>query len=500
MALALGALTITQPTRFAVLCLFSLAAFLSLNALPALAAAHLGSRASITVANVQVSHDAFKAHSEPWVAENPKNPNNLIAGSKFFTNPQRYEFKIGTYYSKDGGKTWHDSGLLPGYGRFSTVSDISLAYAPNGTAYAAVLACSGDCPSEPKESGVFVSKSKDGGKTWSQPVAAYDDQSGQTFSDKPWIAVDNSAGPTRGTVYVAWNLDGLSDVSRGDPDRGKGNIAVQKHATGNQPVGLDVARSTDGGKTYSSPVIIRKFGSSFPLGAIPAVGPDARVFVVYASIDNRSGKTTSIGFVDSTNRGVSFSRPRTIETVMGLPNHLKVGNFRNFSMPSFAVSPADGSMVVTWSDIRTGDADILASTSTNGGQTWTKQVRVNNDRLRNGKDQFQPAVAVAPNGTYTLAWFDRRLDPHDRLIDEFIAQSHSDGKTWGANLRVTKKSWNPAIAAPWAEGDKNNTFIGDYQGLAVDNATVHPLWNDTQNGSSQQIRTEAIPVRLFSTR
>jgi hypothetical protein len=104
-------------------------------------------------------------------------------------------------------------------------------------------------------------------------------------------------------------------------------------------------------------------------------------------------------------------------------------------------------------------------------------------------------LAVAPNGTFTCAWFDRRHDPNNRLIDEMIAQSYDGGLTFGHNFRVTDKSWDPAIDAP--RPDKNDTFIGDYQALAVDNHYVHPLWNDTQNGSSQEIETAVMPIQYF---
>ena len=53
-------------------------------------------------ANVQVSHDTYADHSEPDVAENPTNPLNLVGGSKFFTNPNRYQFKIGTFATFEG--------------------------------------------------------------------------------------------------------------------------------------------------------------------------------------------------------------------------------------------------------------------------------------------------------------------------------------------------------------------------------------------------------------
>jgi len=102
---------------------------------------------------------------------------------------------------------------------------------------------------------------------------------------------------------------------------------------------------------------------------------------------------------------------------------------------------------------------------------------------------------VAPNGVYACSWFDRRFDPADRLIDVMVAQSHNDGRTFGKNRRVTTDSWDPSIDAPRPDGpNKRETFIGDYQGIAADALIVHPLWNDTQNGRTQEIRTAAVPA------
>ena len=56
--------------------------------------------------------------------------------------------------------------------------------------------------------------------------------------------------------------------------------------------------------------------------------------------------------------------------------------------------------------------------------------------------------------------------------------------------RVTTQSWDPAVDTPMDE--YGSQFIGDYQGLAVDNQFVHPFWNDTWTGA-QEIFTAAIP-------
>ena len=406
----------------------------------------------------------------------------------------------------DGGRTWHDSGIIPGFDEYGTTSDISIAFSPNGTiAYAAVLACNGGvCGGTGNGSGVYVSRSRDGGVTWQTPTLVFADPTGAYFSDKPWVAVDSSKGSSRGTVYVSWNLDGNVAGRRVDPDNGAAMFHTSQTSSG-APGGVVVARSLDYGSSFSVPVTLTAFDNQFKhfgLGATPAVGPDGRVTIVYSGQDVVNKKTVySLQYVTSKNRGVTFSAPRPAAAhVVALPDKLPNGTFRNFSLPAFAVSPKDGTMVVAWADMRNGDADIYESRSSDKGKSWSSPFRVNHDHLRNAKDQFQPALAVAPNGTFTCSWFDRRRDPKNHNIDVYIAQSLDGGATFGHNYRVTQNSWDPGIDAPHVDGKPSTTFIGDYQALAVSNSTVHPLWNDTQNGKTQEIRTAIVSVQLLARR
>ena len=47
----------------------------------------LGLHPQAPFANVRVSHDSYLAHSEPELVENPRNPLNLVGGTKLFTFP-----------------------------------------------------------------------------------------------------------------------------------------------------------------------------------------------------------------------------------------------------------------------------------------------------------------------------------------------------------------------------------------------------------------------------
>ena len=64
------------------------------------------------------------------------------------------------------------------------------------------------------------------------------------------------------------------------------------------------------------------------------------------------------------------------------------------------VSPADTRgnepSIVSWSDYRNGDVDVFCASSADGGRTWSKPVRVNNDPIHDGIDQFFQWMTVDP--------------------------------------------------------------------------------------------------------
>ena len=441
--------------------------------------------------NVRVSHDRYLAHSEPMLAKNPNNPLNLVGGTKFFTNPARYQFQIGYFASFDGGCTWTDSGVLPGFQQqFTLTSDISFAFGRHNDVYAGVL-----YQTRSGMSGIAVSRSSDGGKTFGNPVSVIETPGDKVFHDKPWITVDTTNGPHKGNVYVVWSYDYGNDC-------GQGNPCVNEVA---------FSRSTDGGQTFSSPAFIE--GSApfcanplpdrpphstrcdAAIGATPVVEPDGTIAVGFAVafetiLDKARYLPTMLVVTTSPDGGTTWASPVLIANIHDVFGWFPPEKYRNESLPAFACDPRTGQLYITWSDKGKGDPDILFSTSRDHGRTWTPPLRVNDDPVGNGANQFQPQMAVAPDGVISISFFDTRLDPSHRLIDVYLAQSIDQGASFLKNERVTTQSWDPAVDAPVDE--YGSQFIGDYQGLAADNLFVHPFWNDTRTGA-QEIFTAAVP-------
>ncbi len=340
-------------------------------------------------------------------------------------------------------------------------------------------------------SGIAVSTSTDGGKTYGQPVTVFDDKTGNVFSDKPWIAVDQTRGRYSGSIYIVWSYDHNGNC-------GHGNNCSEE---------LAFSRSTDRGKSFSP---VRLVEGSAPFctnpttsrpahstkcdaaqGIIPVVEPDGTIVLSFPYIDLMSGSMpTRILVTTSSDGGNTWTSPVLVATIHDIAGHFLHEKYRNLSLPAFACDPKTDQLYLTWADKGKKDADILFTTSKDHGQTWSAPIRVNDDPTQDGANQFQPQMAGAPDGVVSIAFFDTRLDSQHRLIDVYLAQSINKGASFLKNVRVTTQSWDPAVGAP-IDG-YGQQFIGDYQGLAADDHFVHPFWNDTRTGR-QEIFTAAVP-------
>lgn len=460
----------------------------------------------------RASSDGFTSHSEPHVAMNPLNHANLVAGSKQYVNNKHYLFRIGMYSSFDGGQTWSDSGHLPvptcpattlcspppdttpsacaGDGPFAsaclfTTSDIWLSFDDEGNVYGIVLVS----PSSNVGSGweMWMYKSTDGGRTWPLPnmrvIHNHNDHNLSSFflDDKDAIGVDNytqaGTGLVTGTnsprdghignIYACWGLDGTQ-------------VPTQNQV---------FSRSLDGGNTWSEPLIISGATNAREIGCQIAIAPSGRVYVsffVYALTSPAEAPyVTGIGqyITWSDDHGVTFVPPIKAASVHPVPSHLQAAdNFRNESLPAMALSPDDSSVYITWADenMYAGgqDADILLAkgTLTAGVPVFGTPIRVNQDPKADGKDQFQPQIAVTASGQVDISYFDRRNDPKDFFIDTYLSRSNDSGATWN-DTRVTQFMSDPRINPP-IDG-AGNYFYGDYQGLVADNKCAMPFWQDT---------------------
>ncbi|MEE8384575.1 MAG: hypothetical protein V3S01_01475, partial [Dehalococcoidia bacterium] len=146
----------------------------------------------------------------------------------------------------------------------------------------------------------------------------------------------------------------------------------------------------------------------------------------------------------------------------------------------------------------TTDMDVFILKSADGGVTWanpedgsSSPLRVNQDPVGNGKDQWFPFAAVGPDGRVDVVFYDRRGDPFNRFAHTYLARSHDSGATW-SEIRVTERSSN----MNWAF--ERGLFMGDYNGMAIGpDGTSYPFWTDARNGTPRirqsDVMMDAVP-------
>ena len=125
------------------------------------------------------------------------------------------------------------------------------------------------------------------------------------------------------------------------------------------------------------------------------------------------------------------------------------------------------------------DASVFFSRSTDGGVTWSAPKLVSPKPAGAARDQFQPFLASGPGGRVDVVFYDRRLDPNNKLAQTFIARSFNGGLSF-QKIRVSDFASNFDNAF---FGGGN--FIGDYTGIAMDRAgTSYPVWTGVRPGKS----------------
>jgi hypothetical protein len=160
--------------------------------------------------------------------------------------------------------------------------------------------------------------------------------------------------------------------------------------------------------------------------------------------------------------GVSFSKERRILNTG--PGFFGIeGVSRSNGFPQIGLDPRNDTLYAAWSDYSNGDVDVFVSTSRDHGESWGAPVRVNNDPLHNGADQFFQWMAVdARSGAVNLVFYDRRKDNKQTTVT--LARSTDGAKTF-SNYSLDDQSLE-------AEGD----FLGDYLALAADGDKIFAAW------------------------
>jgi hypothetical protein len=377
--------------------------------------------------------------TEPGIAVNPQNPDQVVAV---------FQDNVHAAYSQDAGRTWQlAKGVDPSNYRVS--GDVSVVFDNQGHAIVSYMAFDklgsfNYWARGATRSGLFVRRSLDGGKTWEVnhiPVIEHPTEPGIPFEDKPYIVADNTKSRYAGNLYVGWTRWTLTDSE------------------------ILLSRSTDDAKTWSKPIEIDarpglpRDDNGAAEGFDGAVAPDGTLYAIWSQGDD-------IFLTSSRDGGKTFSRARPIIRTAPIMFAIQTLDRAN-GFPQIAIDPRSEQLYVTWSDYRNGDLDVFCAASANKGRSWSEPVRVNNDPIHDGAEQFFQWMAVDPtDGSVNVVFYDRRGDPAGLKQIVALARSTDGGHSF-ANYAWTSD--------PFRAG---GFFFGDYSGLAAFGGRVYGAWTE----------------------
>lgn len=189
------------------------------------------------------------------------------------------------------------------------------------------------------------------------------------------------------------------------------------------------------------------FNDPVPLDDSPGQQADSHIassgstaYMTWTS-ETSDGVISKIMFAKTSDGGITFDSRKTLSDDSG-------AHFALFS--DIAVS--GDNVYVVWTDVTNSESDILFIKSTDGGDSFTQPIKLNDG---NPPDGSRPRIAVSGSNVYVV-WVDRACCPNvsDLDSDIYVAVSTNDGATFSSPINVYNNpetgSFVPSIAASGA--------------------------------------------------
>jgi len=385
------------------------------------------------------------AANEPSLAVDPTAPNRIAIGWRQFDTIESNFRQAGFAFSRDGGRTWSPKSVIePGVFR----SDPVLGASSDGRIHYLSLTIT---PRNEFLTDLFTSE--DGGQTWPERSFAFG-------GDKQWLAIDRTGGPSDGNMYQAWNT------------------------AGNEFFPAQFNRSLDAGATWDEPVQFDPPDGARPVFGTVAVGPAGEVYVA----GGPNGTSTDMLWVARSDDAMDPGTPTfDVSTIAFSPGRVLLFGFAPnpgglLGQVGVVVDRSGGShhgtvyvlaqMRSVFEDSARVDLGLLKSTD--GGQTWSDPIRVNDSAK--GFWRWFGTMSVAPNGRIDVVFNDDREGGGEpNLTRTYYTFSTDGGQTWSDDEPISPQ-WDS-----WVGWPKQNK-IGDYYDMVSDRVGAHLIYATTFNG------------------
>jgi len=395
-------------------------------------------------------HPGQVSQTEVFIVKSPLDQNILFSSCNTL-NFIPFFVSEGIYVTVDGGQSWRGNDTCTGIPIEFHGGDPGIAIDINGTF---ILTRMGRSPNP----GLYSHFSTDNGLTWSAQQALYTDD-----LERAALVTDAALQSSfYGRTYAAW-------------------------IKFTPPFPLIFAFTNNGAQSWSIPAPVNNPVHRSAGGDL-AVDNGGKVYACWAGVTETAPfKEILVGFAKSSSGGASWEVTEEAFPVNGITGVLPdKDNIRANGLPDMDVDNSNGPRE-GWIYIVTGqknlppagsDPDIILNRSADGGLTWSAGIRVNQDPLNNGKDQYFAAVHVDQYGAVNVLFYDNRYTTTDST-GVFLARSTDGGNTW-REYEVSDHNFRPTPIGGLGQG-----YQGDNIDLTSTDSTLWPVWMDNSTGLYQ---------------
>lgn len=355
------------------------------------------------------------AANEPSLAIHPKDRRRIVVGWRQFDSITSNFVQAGWSHSDDGGKSWKAAGTMD-RGQYRTQPHLGVD--AEGVFYFVSRSTGGSTE---------LFRSRDGGGSWEGAVPLTD---GVNCS----FAMSSSKNPWRTDIYAA-----CDDSLYWSPDKGD-----------------TLSRRLD------LPVWLTGSTTTVSVDGVPYVAGwnDGRVTVLRTNGEPQKRMPVVLSRVGSADLG-------------GTPRN-GAGPNPGGALGRLQLQDGDSgkSLYLLCSVDPPGPdpLDVMFTRSNDGGATWSKPLRVNDDPAGTPAWQWFAAMSVAPNGRIDVIWNDTRSDRRagrPSFSELYYAFSKDGGRTWSPGVPVSPR-FNHHVGYPNQNRLGNGyDMISDDQGASV---------------------------------
>ena len=401
------------------------------------------------------------SQSEVFITQHPYDNNILFSSANTVQLAPTFFVSEGVYVTTDGGENWSGSDTCNGANIFFHGGDPSIAIDKNGTF---ILTRKGSTTFP----GAFSHFSTDKGVNWSA-------QKSMTTDD----------------------LERVSIVSDSDPNSSYSGRTYAVWAKLTPPYPIRFVSTDDIAGNWNTVSQINNPSTRNAGGEID-LGPENQVYVCWAGVTSSSPFTeVFVGFASSTNGGTNWNVNENVFPMNGIVGILtNKQSIRVNGLPRMAIDLSNtatrGTIYIVTSQKNLSpagsDPDIILRKSTNGGQTWSSAIRVNQDALNNGKSQFFTGITVDDFGGVNIIFYDDRNTTNDSS-GVFLARSTNAGNSW-AEYEISDHNFKPIAIGGLGQG-----YMGDNIDITSVGNKLFPVWMDNSTGTYQ---IWSVPIEILS--